>query len=353
MPIFLNPELDYVGTQANLVLAPTRITPSGGAIYGNLLRGANLASQQNLVSVLDAPLLASDASCGEGTHSYGPYFASRFCRPGLWVQTTGTNLSLDDPHGHGLDASGFGLLGGADHEFGSARVGVEAGVSRTNANDRMSSHGNVQSVHAGLYGFINAGSLLLSATADAAYDAYQGDRQTGIGDASSKPNGNTFSTGIQAAWALQLAAWQLTPKLGMLYQHQRMDSFAETLGSGSPLTPAFTIKGARSRYATLQPYGALSIKHTFTYRGISFIPALNVGYRYDIHGATPPTVMVSAQDGTVFALPGVRLGRGLGTLDARITVNTSASWNLHLGYQGLFARHMHDSALVFGLVKHF
>jgi len=177
-------------------------------------------------------------------------------------------------------------------------------------------------------------------------------RATGIGQASASPDGSSISAGLQAAWPLSLAQWQLTPKLGALYQHQSLDSFSETVGGSNPLASAFAVEGARSTYSSLQPYAAVSFTRTFEFQDIRYVPSFDVGYRYDTRGATP-TVTTTAQDGTLFALPAAAMGRGLTTAGARITAEAGASWNVYLDYQGMFASHLSDNALTLGFTKHF
>lgn len=371
VPTALNPQVNYTSTHADLVLAatptptpaptptptptptppPVRVAPLDGALYGNLMQSINLTNQQTLGTMLDTPITSADAGCNDNQSAHSQSAALPACHTGVWVQSTGSNLSFSGSNG--LNASSFGLLAGADHAFDVAHVGVEAGVNRDNANDPLNGSGNAETAHAGLYSFAPAGPLWLSATADAAYNDYRINRATGIGDAVATPAGHTLSVGLQAAWPLQFAAWQLTPKLGALYQHQSMDGFNESLPSGNPLASAFVIRADRTTYTSLQPYGALAVTHSFVYQNITYVPELNAGYRYDTRGPTPPTVQTFTQDGSLFALPASALGRGLGTAGARITAEAGASWNLYLDYQGLFASHLRDNAFTFGFVKHF
>jgi outer membrane autotransporter protein len=315
------------------------------------MRSIDLAGQQTLGTVLDASVMSADAGCADGESAHQQSNAPPVCHTGVWVQTTGSNLSFSGSNG--LNASGFGLLGGGDHAFDVAHVGIEAGFDRTNANDPLGGFGNAQTAHAGLYSFAPLGPLWLSATADAAYNDYRINRVTGIGNAVASPDGHTISAGLQAAWPLQFAEWQLTPKLGALYQHQSVDGFNESLSSDNPLASAFAIRSAHTTYTSLQPYGAVAVTRSFVYQGITYLPELNVGYRYDTRGPTPPTVQALTQDGSMFPLPGAALGRGLGTAGARITAEAGASWSLYLGYQGLFASHLQDNEFTLGLVKHF
>jgi uncharacterized protein with beta-barrel porin domain len=132
-----------------------------------------------------------------------------------------------------------------------------------NANDASGGYGNINIVHASLYGLTSIGPLKLSANVDGAYDAYRVDRPTGIGHTVAEPDGHSVSGGLQAAWPMQFSAWQLIPKFGGLYQHQKIGSFTETLPGNNPLAPAFALIGEHSTHASLQPYLALSVKRNF------------------------------------------------------------------------------------------
>jgi uncharacterized protein with beta-barrel porin domain len=267
------------------------------------------------------------------------------------VQYTGANLSLDGTPG--LDATGFSLLGGAEGRLNDVlHLGAEAGVDQTNANDSLAGRGRVQSAHAGLYAFADAGPLVLSAAADARHSRYRVNRQTGVGVANAGPGGHTTSIGLQAAWPWSKGGMQLMPRLGVLYLHQSLESFDEHLASSNPLAPAYAVSGTRSTYTTMQPYAALTLSGTFRAGAVTYLPQLELGYRYDTRGDTP-AVAVTTRDGTPFALPGASLGRGMASVGARITARAGHSWSLYLDYQGLFASHLHDNALTFGFNKQF
>jgi uncharacterized protein with beta-barrel porin domain len=86
---------------------------------------------------------------------------------------------------------------------------------------------------------------------------------------------------------------------------------------------------------------------------VTYVPQLNVGYRYNTRSTNAPTLTVTSQDGTVFPLQGTAQGRGLGAVGARIAAEAGTSWNLYVDYQGLFGSHVHDNALSVGFTKHF
>ncbi|HEV2680696.1 MAG TPA: autotransporter outer membrane beta-barrel domain-containing protein, partial [Rhodanobacter sp.] len=279
------------------------------------------------------------------------HLTQQACKPGLWMQFTGSSLHLDGSNG--INTSGFSLLGGADVALNDvAHLGVEAGVGRINANDPLGGYGQADNVHAGLYAFANAGPIVLSAAADAMHSRYSVDRSTGIGHAAAHPDGQTFSAGLQAAWPMQLDQWQLAPKLGVLYQHQALDSFGESLVSSNPLAPAFAVQGAHSTYNSLQPYAGVSFSRAFHVGQVTYIPSLELGYRYNTRSAIP-TVPLTTQDGTLFAAPRAAFGRGLGTVRARVTAQQGESWSLYIDYQGEFANHLRDNALSVGFTRHF
>ncbi|GGA40603.1 autotransporter-associated beta strand repeat-containing protein [Dyella nitratireducens] len=386
IPTALNPKVQDTATQVDLVLstattspsptptptptpapaptptptptptpAPTsgtqtvKVAPSDGSLYGNLMRSVTMAGEQNLRAVLDNGLPDIQNHCSAEKSTRGT--SSSGCSGGLWMQYSGSSLAIDGTDG--LHASGFSLLGGADHAFGAIRAGVEAGLDRINANDPQRGNGSIDGEHAGVYALADVGPLILSATADAAHQHYRVDRYTGIGHAVAHPDGETTSAALQAAWPMHIALWQWTPKVGLLYQHQSLDGFTETQPDSNPLASAYAVDGAHSTYNTMLPYVAMTLSGVFHYRDVTYVPAFTAGYRYDTRDATAPTVNVAAADGTLFALSGARLGRGQATAGARITAEAGASWNVYVDYQGLFANHAHDQALSLGFTKYF
>jgi len=346
-PAALIPDVVYSPTAVYLALAT--VHPADGALYGNLQRAAHLADQQTLGTVLNTALGAADGMGDSAALSSG--VARDAHQPGVWVQAIGNSLSLDGSPG--LDSTGFGLLGGFDAVVtGSLHVGVEAGVNQLNAHDDLGGDGRIRSAHAGLYAFAYAGPLVVSATVDGQHQSDRIERVTGVGQAASSPAGHALSGGLQVAWPLQAGGWQFIPKLGALYQHQVLDAFAETIASDSPVASAYGVAGARSTYNALQPYALVTLAHAFQVWGVRYVPQIDVGYRDDVRGEVP-TVMATAADGTVFALPGNTTSRGMATVDARMTAEAGRNWSLSLDYQGQFARHLHDNALSVGFTKHF
>ncbi len=83
---------------------------------------------------------------------------------------------------------------------------------------------------------------------------------------------------MPAAWPVSFAGWQLTPKVGALYQHQTLDSFSESIASTNELAADFPVAGSRSTYNTLQPYVAETIQSSFVAQGITYFPQLTAGH---------------------------------------------------------------------------
>ena len=351
VPTTLDPSLAYTSTQANLVLAsPTplgRVAPYDGALYANLVHAANQVGQQDLATVLDTSLISGSACSNVTT----PHPNPSTCHSGAWVQATGDSLQLDGTPG--LHSTAFGLLGGVEGAVTDAfRLGVEAGVGRLNGNDAAGGNGSIDTAHAGLYAWGDAGPLVLSATLDAGESHYRVQRNTGLGHSTARPHGTSYAGGLQAAWPMRAAAWTITPKLGVLYQHQQLDGFSEVLSSSNPLASAYVITGASSRFTTVQPYAGVDFARSFRAGGVDYVPQFTLGYRYDTRNDVPG-VNAFAQDGTGFALPGNAAGRGMATVGARISARAGADWTVSLDYSGVFASQLHDNALTLGITKHF
>ncbi|WNL46440.1 autotransporter-associated beta strand repeat-containing protein [Dyella sp. BiH032] len=358
-PTALNPTVAYTATRANLVLAaatlppvtPTVVAPVDGALYANLMRSASLAGMRSLATVLDATLRPHEDSCGDTAAKRKDELGSS-CDSDLWMQYSGSSDSLRGANG--LDSTAFALQGGFDHALGAdVHLGVEAGVERINATDRLGGHGRADNLHGGLYAYANAGPLVLSGTVDVSRGSYDIYRQTGVGRAAASPDGSATGIALQAAWPFAAAQWQVTPALGALYQHQRLDGFGETVSSAQPLADAFAVRGQDSTYNTLQPYARVAFSRSFVAGGVRYVPQFDLGYRYDTRSANTPLVRATGQDGTQFALAGSAPGRGMATVGARITAQAGASWSLYLDYQGQFASHLRNQAVSAGFSKSF
>ena len=341
---------DVVYSPTAVYLALVTVRPADGALYGNLQRVANLADQQMLGVVLDTALGPAGTTTG-GAATTSANVAGDTRQSGVWVQTTGSDLSLDGSPG--IDSTGFGLLGGFDAAVsGSLHVGVEAGVNQLNAHDDLGGNGRIESVHAGLYAFADVGPFVVSATVDGQHESDRISRVTGVGQALANPDGRTVSGGVQIAWPWQAGGWWLTPKVGALYQHQTLDAFTEQVNSPSPVASAYGVSGARGTYNAWQPYAQMTLAHPFQVRGVRYTPQIEVGYRDDARGEVP-TLMATAADGTVFAMPGNTTSHGVAMVDVRVTAEAGPSWSLYLDYRGQFASYLHDHALSVGFTKRF
>lgn len=367
-PTSLNPAITYTSTQANLVLAapsppqppptptptpvpPVVVAPVDGSLYADLMRATSETTLRTVSTVLDATLRPRDVACGDTPVAPARAVASS-CGSDLWMQYGGSSDSLRS--GNGLDSSVFVLQAGFDHAVGSAiHLGAEAGIERINGTDRLSGHGRSANIHGGLYAYADEGPLVLSGMVDVSRGSYDIYRQTGIGRAAASPDGGATSAALQVAWPIALTQWQVTPAIGALYQHQRLDAFDETVSSTHPLADAFALHGKDSTYNTLQPYARISFSRGFDAGGIHYLPQFDLGYRYDTRNANTPLVRATSQDGTLFALPGSTLGRGVATAGARITAQAGDSWSIYLDYEGQFASHLRHNALNVGFTKRF
>ncbi|MEW9570425.1 autotransporter domain-containing protein [Rhodanobacter sp. Si-c] len=358
VPTMLSSTVTYTPTQANLVLtsptppnSTTVVTPQDGGFYSNVMQAANLIGQQSMTTVLDATLRPADVSCGNGGSAQANTVTPS-CSNGLWAQYSGSSNELIG--NNGLNSTAFGLQAGADMATGEfIHVGVEAGLDRINSSSRSGSYGHVDNMHGGIYVFADAGPLVISGMVDKARGIYRLYRQTGIGHASASPDGDTTAAALQVAWSISAAQWQVTPMVGALYQHQRLEGFHETVNGTSPLASAFALQGMDSAYTTMQPYATVSFTRPFVASGISYVPQFVLGYRYDARNNNGAVVDTLSQDGTSFAPRSDAMGRGMTTMGARITAQAGASWSLYLDYQGQFASHLNDNALSLGFSKAF
>lgn len=309
------------------------------------MRAVAIGTQQRLSEVLDARM---DSAC-DG-QDQADTATTPACQGRVWVQLTASSLSISGPQG--LDTDGYGVLVGTDAKVDDAvRIGVEGGAGQIRSSGGPSGN-RVHNVHAGVYAVANTGPVVFSATVDALHSAYRVRRQTGIGPAEADPSGSTVSAGLQAAWPFALGIGKLTPAVGVLYQRQRLDRFQEQVDSSNPLATSFGVSGASTRANVVQPYAQLTYSGVFRSGGMSWVPHAQLGYLYQANHAYP-AVQVMAQDGTVFALPGTDVGRGMGTVAAGIGVQFAPGWHLDVDYRGLFARKLHDNALSVNFTKQF
>ena len=323
------------------------MAPPNEAVYANLMLAVRLDSQRRLDDVLDMPLSASDLHCtspGYRADDVAP------CRGKVWAQMTGTALSLG---GSGFDANGANLLLGTDGQLGEvAHLGVEAGASWIHSDRAYGGRSRARGVHAGVYAFGNVGQMVLSGTVDALHDRYRVYRETGIGGAAADPTGRTLSAGLQAAWPMTWGQSQLTPKLGVLYQHQVLHGFDEHVASTNPLASSFGVNGTHGTATSLQPYAGVEFAGSFTSGSVTYIPQVEVGYRYDTRD-NAKGVPVTAADGTPFLLRGTQVGHGMAEAGVKLSAQVGGSWSWYVDYHGLFGNHLTGNSVSVGFLKQF
>ena len=326
------------------------MAPPGGAIYANLMRSVAVDTQQRLSGVLDTGLVDAGHVCEAASRTDTGTPVTPACRGMVWAQASWSSLSLGGSPG--LDTDRYDLLVGTDAQLGDAfHLGAEAGAGRIRGQHDASGQGNrVRNVHAGIYAFADVGAVVLSATLDEMHSDYRVQRETGIGPAGASPDGRTLSAGLQAAWPMALGNGSLTPKVGVLYQHQRLDGFKEYVASSISLASAFGVEGSHTTATSVQPYAAVAYTATLQSGSVTYVPEVEAGYFYQARD-DDPAVQLTAQDGTVFMLPGTGVGRSMGTIHAGISAMFGGSWSVNVNYRGLFANHLHDNMLTVGLSK--
>lgn len=338
----------YGTGQVNLEIASASVAPLDASLFGNFMRAQNLATQQVLDTVLDV----GTRSDGCDRQAGGTARVASSCRSGAWAQYSGGAMSLSGSQG--LNSSVFGVLAGYDVAAGDVvHVGIEGGYNRINGSDRQGGNGHIDSVHGGVYAFADAGPLAISATLGQTHSRYQVQRQSGAGLESARPGGSTTAAGVQVAWPVQAGRWVVAPALGALYQHQRLDGFSESTGSDSPLAQAFLLQGSRSHFDMLQPFAKLQLTHAFDVGGVSYSAAWDLGYRYAVRHDDTPSVSLVTEDGSLFAVPGRAIGKGMTTVGARVSAQVGTAWRFFAAYQGQFASHADNQALSVGLTRAF
>lgn len=313
------------------------------------MRTVTVDNQRRMSNVLDMALAASDQGCAATGGMDRRASAESRCDDRAWVRVSGPSLSLGGPHG--LDTRGVSLMTGVDAAISDGiHLGVEAGAGKL---DQQDGRNEVRNMHVGAYGFTSISTGVLSGTVDVLHSRYQFYRETGIGTAYAAPSGQTWSAGLQMAWPTALQHGYLAPKVGLLYQHQQMDGFQEQVNGTNPLASAFGITGAQTTANSLQPYASLAWSGQYSRGTVIWMPQLEAGYRYEARSHANPAANLMAQDGTAFHTPGTDTRRGMATLHAHISALLTHQWGVSLGYEGLFAHHLHDDTVSLEVTKHF
>ncbi|TAL78265.1 MAG: autotransporter domain-containing protein [Burkholderiaceae bacterium] len=288
------------------VIAPPNATIFG-AIGSATLREAQRVNGALLDRLGRACLSSADTGCTRPDQR-------------LWIQANGTFTHVDGNHGvPDVRDDRYGFLAGADRQWKGWTVGLAAGYShgdvRENAGDAS---GKIDTLRLAAYAGKRLGPVNIAGTLGYAYDFLSTIRSFGpFGNTKGSGHDQEFNAGVQAGMPWSVGPIVLTPHLGVRYAHINGLAASKSGLASQGLSVDW------QSLDSLQPYVGLTLDYPFqlsSERSGSF--QARVGYAYETQNVNR-TVLLTAADGTSFAVPG--------TVDSRGMVTTGLGFVLPIG----------------------
>lgn len=307
---------------------------------GHFLRAAmtdRLRSGFNGVASTSTALLAYS---GDGLPDYAPTPTERFV---IWGTAMGSwGSTKGDGNSARMDTSSGGFLGGADGRIENWRLGLMAGVSRTDFNsDVRQSSGDSDNYHIGVYAGSQWGGLALRTGVAYTWHAIDSARSVSIPGFTDHLEADYDARTIQAwgelGYRLDFSTIGVEPFANVAYVNFDADGFMERGGaaaltsSGQATDTTFTTLGARA--STKLRTGALDA----TVRG-------SLGWQHAF-GDTTPVSRVAFAGGSPFTISGVPIAEDAAVMEAGLDFNLSPTVVLGIAYGGQFGSDTSDQSV--------
>ena len=271
---------------------------------GDLGGSGGVASLDTFVQVADNGTISASTM-----NDAGPQYAalgtptSVVERPAsAWVRVFGNWSSLDrdaSVGSNGYTANGGGVVVGGDYKFSDTfKAGLAAGYQKNKIDFRGAGNADTDSYSLSAYGRYTQGPLYVNGLLGASLQQYDMTRYyTPLATTYSayrKPNGSTYSMGVEAGYAFDLGDnSKVTPFAGLMYSHTKIDGGTET-GTG----PGNLTLSEQSADSTASRLGVRWSKTFATDSGSSWTPIVELGWRHEFSDTNPSTTA------TLAGLPG-------------------------------------------------
>jgi len=357
---FLTPALSYDANHAYLVLkrndadfasvaatdnqaatgAAAQSLAVGSVIYDQLvgldaaqaraafdeLSGASLASTRT--AIIDDSRYVRDAI---GNHLHGVDGTSRSDgQDSVWTSTWGHwGKDVGDANTGRQTSDGSGLLVGADHQLGDARLGAVIGHSQLSVtNGADNSHGTAD--HVGLYAAMDASPWQLQG--GAAHSWYQISSHRSIGvDGLAGPADARYDTGVTQAYAdggfrIDLGKGSVTPfvNVARTWIHQGHIGEQGSLGALDVASNGSSVNaGTAGMRASFSPTKAVELH-------------ASVGYQHAWGDLRSTDTQRFAIGGDSFTVSGVPVARNSGLADVGMKFDLRSNVSVDASYHGQF-----------------
>lgn len=348
-PVQLPLSIAYDNTAAvdpvDLVLGGV-VVPADDGIFSAQNQMLAAAAQETTSSLLDeamrpqgssagcageqAAAKAANSSSTQRSAEIAQALASAFCSAGGWLNVSGTFTDLSSAGAaQTYRANSAAVLGGIDRPVGPTglRVGLAIGYDETWLRDSDSGSASADTTSFSIYGAQPLGRLLLSGAMSYAHAWENTGRQTGVGGATESREGNIFSGGLQASADFPVLSFNLLPQAGLRIASVASGSFYETAPTGFN---AFAVHGAKSGYASVQPYVQVAVTRSFiTASAITITPEVLAGYEVEAANRSRPVYLTA--NGAGFTSSAAAMDANDSILSACLTAQFR-NWSLFADY---------------------
>lgn len=280
----------------------------------------------------------------------GPQYAALgdpvpYVRPAsAWMRAFGSWSSLDsDPKvgARGFTSNGGGVIVGGDYRFSETfKAGIAAGYQKSEINFRGNGgDANIESYSLNAYGRFDQGPLYINGMLGISMQSYDMTRRyTPILPSPSfvahrDPDGTAVAVAGEVGYGFDVGdKSKLTPFLGFLYAHTKIDGSTETgAGPGNLIVDDQSADTASSRLG-------IRWSKTFGSTGaMQWAPVLELGWKHEFSDQNPTsTASLAAIPGGGFTVNGAEAPKDLAILGVGLNVQLSDAIDGTVRYNGDF-----------------
>ncbi|MGX1307085.1 outer membrane autotransporter protein [Amorphus suaedae] len=261
----------------------------------------------------------------------------------VWAEGFGSWGSTDgDSNVSSLDRNSSGVFIGADKLVSAWRLGVFGGFSHTNFDvDNLSSSGDGDSYHAGLYAGTNWQNVLFRGGAAYSWSDLSTTRWASLPTSQTLSADYSAGTGQifgEVGYDVQAGQVGFQPFAGLAYVNLHTDSFTET-GGAAALTSASD--------STSVSYTTLGVRASADFVLGTLLARADgmVGWRHAFGDVTPETSYTFAAGGAPFTVEGVPIGENAFLLDLGLSAWAHNGVSVGVAYSGEFASDASDQSV--------
>lgn len=327
-------------------------------LFGSILMSEAMVARDgtpDLTGISSRPMKIGVLAEGSSTDVTGDYLPSTWR---LWTTGFGGRGSFEGSAVSGssaLDTRTAGFAVGLDYQIDrTALFGIAAGYTYSQFSvDQLTTRGNVEGAHLGLYGLKRFGAFYLAATAEYAHfknstersvDWVLDERTSGSFDS------EAFSARVEAGWKRSIGRHWVTPFAGVQFSHLMSDGFTEgSVGTaGTPGLLGLTF-GSNSVNSLASSLGIQVDTRLLLPGGQTLSPFARVAWVHEFSPDRGISAILTSSPEASFSPVGASAAEDVAKVKAGARLDVTQNTGLFLAFDGEFSGHTQSYAGTGGL----